>query len=85
MGRREDPTEGYLHTVLLSEEVLPFSDALAAEYEYPYILGKEQPNLHTGLVYSSIYGIPLITPTESKGLRTQTHWEQAKQPLRPWS
>ncbi len=81
MGCHEDPTEGYLHTVLSSGEVLPFSDVLALAYEYPYSLGQEQPGLHSRLVYSSIYGIPLIVPAESKGLRVQTCREQARQAL----
>ncbi len=42
----EDPTEGYLHTVLPAGEVLPFSDAMALTYEYPCTLGKEQEGLH---------------------------------------
>ncbi len=39
---REDPAEGYLHTVLPVGEVLPFSNAVALAYEYPCTLGKEQ-------------------------------------------
>ena len=46
----EDPTEGYLHTVLPEGEVLPFSDAVAIAYEYPCTLGKEQEGLHKRLV-----------------------------------
>ncbi len=68
---REDPAEGYLHTVLLVEEVLPFSDAVAIAYEYPCTLGKKQEGLHKRLVYSSTYGLPLITLALSGRLRIQ--------------
>ena len=68
---REDPSEGYLHTVMPAGEVLPFSDAVALTYEYPCTLGKEQEGLHRRLVYSSVYGIPLITPAKSGRLRVQ--------------
>ncbi len=74
---REDPTEGYLHTVLPAGEVLPFSDAVALAYEYPCTLGKEQEGLHRWLVYSSAYGIPLITPAKSGRLRVQDRWKKA--------
>ncbi len=74
---REDPVEGYLHTVLLAGEVLPFSDAVALTYEYPCTLGKEQEELHQRLVYSSAYGIPLITPAKSGRLRVQDHLKKA--------
>ncbi len=74
---QEDPSEGYLHTVLPTGEVLPFSDAVALTYEYPCTLGKEQEGLHQRLVYSSVYGIPLITPAKSWRLRVQYRREQA--------
>ena len=66
---REDPTEGYLHTVLPTGEVLPFSEAVAMAYEYPYTLGKQQEGLHKRVVFSSTTGIPLITPALSGRLR----------------
>ncbi len=78
---REDPAEGYLHTVLPSGEILPFSDALALTYEYPCTLGKEQDGLHLRLVYSSLHGIPLIAPVKSGRLRVHTRREQARAAL----
>ncbi len=78
---RENPTKGNIHTVLSSGEVLAFSNPLALTYEYPYILGKEQNRLHTHLVYSSLYSIPLIPPVKSGGLRIHTGQEQTKQAL----
>ncbi len=68
---REDPTEGYLHMVLPTGEVLPFSEAVAIAYEYPCTLGKQQDGFHKRLVYSSTTGIPLITPALSGRLRLQ--------------
>ncbi len=68
---REDPMEGYLHTVLPMGEVLPFSEAVAIAYEYPCTLGKQQDGLHKRLVFSSTTGIPLITPALSGRLRLQ--------------
>ncbi len=59
---REDPMEGYLHTVLPTGEVLPFSEAVAIAYECPCTLGKQQEGLHRRVVFSSTTGIPLITP-----------------------
>ncbi len=50
---QEDPTEGYLHTVLPTGEVLPFSEAVAIAYEYPCTLGKQQEGLHKRVVFSS--------------------------------
>ena len=38
MECHSDPEEGYLHTVLATGEVLPFSLALALAYEYPCTL-----------------------------------------------
>ncbi len=73
---REDPSVGYLHTVLSTGEVLPFSDAIALTYEYPCTLGKEQEVLHRRLVYSSVCGLPLITRAKSGRLRVQYHREQ---------
>lgn len=67
----EDPVEVYLHTVLPTGEVLPFSDELALTYEYPCTLVKEQDGLHIRLVYSSLCGIPLIAPVKSGRLRVQ--------------
>ncbi len=55
--------------MLPAAEVLPFSDAVALAYEYPCTLGKdykEQEGLHRRLVYSSAYGLPLITPASPK-------------------
>ncbi len=66
---REDPMEGYLHTVLPTGEVLPFSEVVAIAYEYPCTLGKQQEGLHRRLVFSSTTGIPLITPALSGRLR----------------
>ncbi len=66
---REDPTEDYLHTVLPTGEVLPFSEAVAITYEYPCTLGKQQEGLHRRIVFSSTTGIPLITPALSGRLR----------------
>ncbi len=68
---REDPTEGYLHTVLPMGEVLPFSEAVVIAYEYLCILGKQQEGLHRRFVFSSTSGIPLITPALSGRLRFQ--------------
>ncbi len=68
---RKDPAESYLHTVLPTGEVLPFSEAVAIAYEYPCTLGKQQEGLHKWLVYSSTSGIPLITPALSGRLRLQ--------------
>ncbi len=68
---REDPTEGYLHTVLPTGEVLPYSEAVAIAYEYLCTLGKQQEGLHKRLVFSSTTGIPLITPALSWRLRLQ--------------
>ena len=62
MGCHEDPTAGHLHMVPSSGEVLPFSNALALVYKYPYTLGEEHPDFHSRPVYSSVYGIPLIAP-----------------------
>ncbi len=73
---REDPAEGYLHTVLPAG-VLPFSNAVALTYEYPCTLGKEQEGLHRWLVYSSTYGIPLIIPAKLGKLRDQDHRKKA--------
>ncbi len=64
---REDPAEGYFHTVLPAGEVLPFSEAVAIAYEYPCTLGKQQEGLHKPLVYSSTSGIPLLTPACREG------------------
>ena len=77
MECHSDPEEGYLHTVLATGEVLPFSLALAVAYEYPCTLGQQQPDLHEKLVYSSIYGIPLIAPTEAQGIRVENPRERA--------
>ncbi len=77
MECHSDPEEGYLHTVLATGEVLPFSLALAVAYEYPCTLGQQQPELHERLVYSSIYGIPLIAPAEAQGIRVEHRREQA--------
>ncbi len=72
LGRyREDPTEGYLHTVLPTGEVLPFSEAVAIAYAYPCTLGKQQEGLHKRVVFSSTTGIPLITPALSGRLCLQ--------------
>ncbi len=74
---REDPTEGYLHMVLPTGEVLPFSEVVAIAYEYPCTLGKQQEGLHRRLVFSSTTGIPLITPALSGRLRLQDRWRSA--------
>ncbi len=58
--------------------LLPFSLALAVAYEYPCTLGQLQPDLHERLVYSSIYGIPLIAPVGAQGIRVEHRWEQAR-------
>ncbi len=79
---REDPTEGYLHTVLPTGEVLPFSKAVAIAYEYPCTLGKQQAGLHRRLVYSSTSGIPLITPALSGRLRLHNQRSDALELLR---
>ncbi len=68
---REDPTEGYLQTMLLTGEVLPFSEVVAIAYEYPCTLGKQQEGLHKRVVFSSTTGLPLITPALSGRLRLQ--------------
>ena len=79
---REDPAEGYLHTVLPAGEVLPFSDAVAMAYEYPCTLGMEQEGLHKRLVYSSAYDLPLITPALSGRLRIQDRGRNALEVFR---
>ncbi len=56
---QENPSDGYLHTVMPTGEVLPFINAAALTYEYPCTLGKEQEGLHRRLVYSSVYGLPV--------------------------
>ncbi len=53
MECHSDLEEGYLHTVLATGEVLPFSLALAAAYEYPCTLGQQQPDLHERLVIAT--------------------------------
>ncbi len=78
MECHSDPEEGYLHTVLATGEVLPFSLALAVAYEYPCTLGQQQPDLHERLVYSSIYGIPLIAPAKAQGIHVEHRREQAR-------
>ncbi len=77
MECHSDPIEGYLHIVLATGEVLPFSLALVLVYEYPCTLGQQQPGLHERLVYSSIYGIPLIAPVDAQGIRVKHRWERA--------
>ncbi len=79
---REDPTEDYLHTVLPTGEVLPFSEAVAIAYEYPCTLGKQQEGLHRRVVFSSTAGIPLITPALSGRLRLQDRRGSALELLR---
>ncbi len=79
---REDPTEGYLHTVIPTGEVLPFSEALAIAYEYPCTLGKQQEGFHRRLVFSSTSGIPLSTPALSGRLRLQDWRSSALELLR---
>ncbi len=71
MECHSDPKEGYLYTVLATEEVLPFNLALAVVYEYPCTLWQQQPDLHERLIYSSIYGIPLIALAEAQGIRIE--------------
>ncbi len=66
MECHSEPQEGYLHTILATGEVLPFSLALAVVYKYPCTLGQQQPDLHERLVYSSIYWIPLNVRAEPK-------------------
>ncbi len=83
MECHSDPDEGYLHTVLATGEVLPFSLALAVAYEYPCTLGQQQPDLHERLVHSSIYGIPLIAPAEAQGIRVQHRRERAQRAAEP--
>ncbi len=78
---REDPTEGYLHTVLPTGEVLPFSEAVAIAYEYPCTLGKQHEGLHRRVVFSSTAGIPLITPALSGRLRLQDRRRSAMELL----
>ena len=78
MECHSDPEEGHLHTVLATGEVLPFSLALAVAYEYPCTLGQQQPDLHERLVYSSIYGIPLIVPAEAQGIRIEHRRDRAQ-------
>ncbi len=60
---REDPMEGYLHTVLPMGEVLPFSEAVAIAYEYPCTLGKQQDGLHKRLVFKQYDWHPLNHPS----------------------
>ncbi len=81
---REDPTEGYLHMVLPTGEVLPFSEAVAIAYEYPCTLGKQQEGLHIRIVFSSTTGIPLITPALSGRLRLQDRRSSALELLDNW-
>ncbi len=71
MECHSNPEEGYLYTVLATGEVLPFSLALAVAYEYPCTLGQQQPDLHKRVIYSSIYGIPLIAPADAQGIRVE--------------
>ncbi len=78
MECHSDPEEGYLHTALATGEVLPFSLALAVAYEYPCTLGQQQPDLHERIVYSSIYGIPLIAPAEAQGIKVEHRQEHAR-------
>ncbi len=78
MECHSDLEEGYLHTILATGEVLPFSLALAVAYEYPCTLGQPQPDRHERLVYSSIYGIPLIAPAEAQGIRIEHRREQTR-------
>ncbi len=82
-----DPLEGYLHTVLLSREVLPFSVALALAYEYPYTLRLQEPELRQRLTYSSMYGIPLMVPADVGGIQIgeSTPEEQWMTALQQWS
>ncbi len=68
--------------MLPTGEVLPFSNAVALAYEYPCTLGKEQEGLHKRLVYSSAYGLPLITPAKSGKLRIQDRQRNALEALR---
>ncbi len=79
MECHSDPEEGPedLHTVLATGEVLPFSLALAVVYEYPCTLGQQQPDLYERLVYSSIFGIPLIAPAEAQGICVDHRREHA--------
>ncbi len=79
---REDPAEGYLHSVLPTGVVLPFSEVVAIAYEYLCTLGKQQEGLHKRLVYSSTSGIPLITPALSGRLRLQDRRSNALELLR---
>ncbi len=79
---QEDPAEGYLHTVLPAREVLPFSEAVAIFYKYPCTLGKEQEGLHKRSVYSSTFGLPLITPVLPGRLRIQDRRSNALEILR---
>ena len=44
----------------------------------PAPLGQQQPDLHERLVYSSIYGIPLIAPAEAQGIRTEHRRDRAR-------
>ncbi len=78
MECHSDPEEGYIHTVLATGEVLPFSFALAVAYEYPCTLEQQQPDLHERLAYSSIYGIPLIAPAEAQGIRVEHRRDTAR-------
>ncbi len=48
MGCHSDPEEGYLHTVLATGEVLPFSLALAVAYEYPAPWGNNSQTSTSG-------------------------------------
>ncbi len=78
---REDPTEGYLHTMLPTGEVLPFREVVAIAYEYPCTLGKQQEGLHKRVVFSGTTGIPLITPALSGRLRIQDRRRSALEVL----
>ncbi len=55
--------------MLPAGKVLPFRKAVALAYEDLCTLGKEQEGLHKQLVYSSAYGLPLITPAKSGKLQ----------------
>ncbi len=78
MECHSDPEEGYLHTVLATGEVLPFSLALAVAYEYLCTLRQQQSDLHERLIYSRIYGIPLIAPAEAQGIRIEHRRDRAQ-------
>ncbi len=68
--------------MLPAGEVLPFSVTVAIAYEYLCTLGKEQEGLHKRLVYSSVYGLALITPALSGRLRIQDRRRNALEVLR---